>query len=801
MNDFQLPAPITSFLGRQYELSDILTLLSDPACRLVTLTGPGGIGKTRLALEVARHLFDAFGDGVFFIELASLRTVPDVVTAIALAIDCSIEGVESPQHALLTFLCDKQTLLILDNFEHLLDAAELVAEILTVTPNVKLLVTSREVLGLRGEWVRSLEGLPFPPPESLTDSGDTLEQYAAIQLFADRARQVKRDFSLEDDGACVAQLSRVVEGMPLGIELAATWLRVMPCAQIADEIERGLDILKTRLRDVTPRHRSMRSVLDRSWELLPRGEQTVLEHLSVFRGGFTAEAASEVAGAGLSSLSVLVDKSLLRVEVGGRYSMHELVRQYAREHLAASPDALLDARNRHSAYYAAFLEARFEGARGARQAALDEIERDIDNIRLMWARAVQQRDIPTMNRAVDGLFNFYDHRVWVQEAHQALDSAAEVLAEDSPNARAVLGKILGYRAFFTYLLMRNDAAQTLFERALALLKPDDDPCFYAFVLHRYGQNTSIIGTEEEARRIFLEVLALARDENCPYYEADALLWLASLAWKHEPDEVDRYAREALRIWQQIDVRQGIIHIYRLLAQNQIRRGNLHEAEQLVNEAYQIGQTTGGWYMLSINLARAEIYAALRDFEIVRYHTREILKIAYEYRSSVHWRAVASARYSCILSAILFREAGDLRRAVELMALAPPAFHRRDAAYLIFETTLETLKDMLPPDTFEAAFERGKTLDLQATIHQLLDEFTPQPDIPSEKIDQPLIEGLTSRELDVLALLADGMTNREIAQQLVISVSTVKVHTRNIYGKLNVSNRTQAVNEARTLGLI
>jgi predicted ATPase len=321
-----LPAQRTSFIGRADEIADLTALLDDPECSLLTLVGPGGIGKTRLAIEVARQKIDDFRDGVYFVPLAPVADVENVPLAVLESLSYQFQqGSHGARQDVLSLLSEKHLLLVMDNFEHLLDGAGLITDILNTAPAVKILVTSREALNLQEEWVRTLTGVSYPTDGSL----DRLEDYCAVQLFLDRARRMRGHFSIEADPANIARICALTEGMPLALELAAGWLNTLTPADIVTEIEHNLDILSTRSRDVAERHRSMRAVFCHSWCLLSPEEKTVFQRLSLFRGGFTREAAAEVASASLDVLAALVAKSLLTLSATGRYTIHELLRQYA----------------------------------------------------------------------------------------------------------------------------------------------------------------------------------------------------------------------------------------------------------------------------------------------------------------------------------------------------------------------------------------------------------------------------------------------------------------------------------------
>jgi predicted ATPase len=280
-------------------LTDLNDLLTDPTCRLLTIIGPGGIGKTHLAVETARLAVAHFTDGVYFVSLAPLESTDSLIPTIAAALSFSFyEGV-APQQQLLDYLRAKTMLLILDNFEHLLDGTGLVTQILQVAPGLKIVATSRERLKLRDEQLFHLSGIDFPTPKTLEAAAET----SAVKLFVDSARRVQPDFTLEsDDLAQIAEICRLVQGMPLAILLAAAWVELLTPAEIAAELGQSLDFLESEWQDVPNRHHSMRAVFDHSWGLLSEPERETFQQLSVFRGGFTRQAAQEVAGASLKNL-------------------------------------------------------------------------------------------------------------------------------------------------------------------------------------------------------------------------------------------------------------------------------------------------------------------------------------------------------------------------------------------------------------------------------------------------------------------------------------------------------------------
>ncbi|MEZ4863932.1 MAG: BTAD domain-containing putative transcriptional regulator [Caldilineaceae bacterium] len=410
-----LPQQATPFLGREQELAQLHHLLLHEAnCRLLTLLGPGGSGKTRLALTAGSALAEHFTDGIFFVPLAGLESATRLESAVATALGFTFYSGDTPRTQLCRYLADKSMLLILDNYEHLLDGADLPVALLAAAPALKVLVTSRERLGIQEEWLLEVKGLPYPQgvggPQG--ESLEILEAYAAVALFTERARRSRAGFTLTaTDAPHVLRICQLTAGMPLALELAATWARLMTPQEIAQQISADLDFLQSNLRDLPSRHRSLRAVFDHSWRLLTEEEQSVLARLSIFRGGFRMDASHEVAGATLPLLLNLADKSLTTRADDGRFTIHELLRQYAQEQLATQPAEQRATQIRFQDYIARFLAShQTDLISGDQLQVLFELDPEVDNILSAWPFLSPNADYVTVNNAFASLLWYMEIR-------------------------------------------------------------------------------------------------------------------------------------------------------------------------------------------------------------------------------------------------------------------------------------------------------------------------------------------------------------------------------------------------------
>ena len=429
-----IPAQTTPFVGRQEELPALARLVGDPAVRMITVLGTGGSGKTRVAQEVAIRNIAGFPDGAFFVPLTPLREAEHIVTTIGESIGLAFKPGIPQAHQLAAHLADKCVLLLLDNFEHLLHGAAVVSDILNAAARVTILATSRERLGLREETVFRLDGIDVPPPDAPIDA---LASFSAVELFLQSARRASPAFAPGNgDLSAIATICRAVGGSPLAILLAASWVEVVSPPEILQEIRRSLDFLETDLRHVEQRHRSMRVVFDASWQRLADEEREQFARMAMFRGGLTREAAQDVTGASLRTLSNLVRLSLLqRDPATGRYDMHELLRQYAEGRLAATLNAH-DAIYRHAAYYAAFLHRLEAGLFGAdKHKGLAQIERELDNVRAAWDFAVAHGDLAVIGQALTSMATYYSLRTLNEEAVARLGAALDVVRALPENGR------------------------------------------------------------------------------------------------------------------------------------------------------------------------------------------------------------------------------------------------------------------------------------------------------------------------------------------------------------------------------
>jgi predicted ATPase/Tfp pilus assembly protein PilF len=519
-----LPMRGTSFVGRDEELTELATLLHKANVSLLTLLGPAGVGKTRLALQLAheQQTLEAFKDGIYFVPLDALNDASLIAPSLLSHLGLTQQGKTEPFTQLTEFIAEKTMLLVLDNFEHLSEGSSLLSQLLSKCPNLKLLVTSREKLRLEEEYMFALEGLPYP--QKVSEDANLSE---AVQLFRERAQQVHSRFDLEQNLPDVIRLCKLVEGLPLGLELAASWVRLLACKEIADDIERGLELLTSASKNIPERHRSLKAAFEYSWHLLTSKEQEVLRKLSVFVGGFRREAASEVAGATIPILAALVDKSLLRVLPNGRYDRHPLLYQFTREKLAEQALEASETRRNHARFFIA-LATSIEGELwGKRQKeGLERLEQEHDNLRsvLAWAlphedkntddRNIEARNIDDRNtkglQLASALERFWFLRGYFSEGRRWLDMLL---------ARAVNQKSPTYlKALYTHARLTREqgdygAAQSFYETCLRLGQELDTKDIIANALSGLGIIAHERGEYVTARDFHAQSLALERAAN------------------------------------------------------------------------------------------------------------------------------------------------------------------------------------------------------------------------------------------------------------------------------------------------
>ena len=581
-----LPPQPTPFIGREEELAKLAERLAEPTCRLVTIVGSGGTGKTRLALQSAYGHVTIFTDGAAFIPLASVTDPLILPSAIAQGLGFNFSRASSPTAQLLHYLADKEQLLVLDNMEQLGEKVTFLAEILAAAPNVKLLITSRRRLQLQEEWVLPLHGLPLPSQQNLDD----VTTNNAVSLFVQAAQQHDPSFVPNAEmWPAIRRICQLVDGLPLGLELAAPWIRLLSCAEIAAEIEKNLDFLTSPQLNVPERHRSIRAVFNQSWDMLTSAEQQIFACLSLFVGGFSREGAEQVANANLLVLSRLLDKSLVRHLSNGRYDSHELLRQYAAAQLETLSTRTA-AHSRFAAYYVTLAETAVTYLTSPdQQIWLDKLDVEYDNLRAALNWSVQNNNTETAVRLGAALGRYWWLRYRPIEGGNWL---RQILALPGPPTD-LRARALSYAGMLARLRRDYQEAETYLTTCIDTQQQSGSELDLGRSLNELGMVYLDQGESSRAQPLFEAWLTLARRLESTHGISIALLNLGMVMQQQGHfSQAEAYYQESLALSRQLGLLTNVAMLLNSYSMLLLDQNRLEPARTMLLESMQLNLDLG-----------------------------------------------------------------------------------------------------------------------------------------------------------------------------------------------------------------
>ncbi len=616
-----LPADATPFVGRERELTELAGLIADLEVRLITIVGPGGIGKTRLALEAARRTLSRetqFSDGIWFVPLAPLESADEIWVSMATALDLQLLGSEDETLQFLRNLKQKKMLVVFDNFDHVMDGRPFLDAIARQTDGIRLLITSRERLQMHGEQLYPLQGLEIPQAGHLDEN--EISSFPAAKLFLNTARRTVPDFNLlEGDEEHLLDLCQMAGGMPLALELAASWVGLLPLAEIAAEIRQSLSLLVTQHRNVPQRHRSMETALDVSWGRLSSEQQEVFQAVAIFRGGFTRPAALEVAGATLPLLVTLVNKSWLSYNrQTDRYHIHELLRQYGIEKLSVRKDFQHGKYQKHADYFARLIQQSAD-IRYTKTDWFEQVLGEIDNLRLALASIIEKGDLSLAADLCKILEWFWFAKGHISEGRRWFGKVLSSGSADSLplDDRAVLCRMAGYFAWFQG---DNQSAMMLFQLSLELYQKLDNPAGIADLIVNLGMVAEQQGDFQQAQDMFAKSLCIRQELGDKYLVADSLYHIGVLnLYQSNFKEAQTNLSASLALFQSekgVGMVQIVMH---MLGFAELYLGEIEQAAERFREALILKRRQGAMFtapfpllgVASVLSARQQLEGAAR----------------------------------------------------------------------------------------------------------------------------------------------------------------------------------------------